>query len=486
MASSETVTQKLNTISSDNALQPVIYGVLPDQTGNEINLGELFFRLSDQWKLIFGITAAGCLLAVLFALMLPNVYQPTVTVSIPPAGNISPIIEINTLLGGNYITAATNARLENDFSGDQISIINTLIGGNNTIPATPQDVFHRYFNLFRSDKMLAEYIDENQYLKKLYANEDQPMSVLLAKLLKGWSVEILEPKPLIKDGYISEPKRVKISLEINDEAIGVELLNGYAKYVNQQLVAILQNNANKTIAGKVDVLSDSVAVQREKFRKQRVLTIEKMEHENAQKIAILQEEITAALNKAHANRYTRIANAQEALKMAEILGVTNPSTMDIMAKKGMKNNTVGTSITVVDKQAIPLYLYGSKYLSTLIETLKRRDSDKVFLSGLSELEEKIHVIKNDAVLAALKDRVTDDPWIGGLSDRLSKIDAIKKLVPDFSGVLAYTMDAPAIVVNIPVKPKRKPIVVVSLFLSLFVGVFVALILSSKDSRQRED
>jgi len=228
MASSETITPKQNTISSDHTLQPVIYGILPDQAGDEINLGELFSRLINQWKLIFGITTGGCLLAVLFALMLPNIYQPTVTVSIPPAGNIAPIIEINTLLGGNYITAATKARLENNFSEDQISTINTLFGGNNAIPATPQNVFRRYFNLFRSDKMLAEYIGENQYLKKLYPDEDKPMSVLLAKLFKGWSVEILEPKPSAKGGYVGEPKRVKVSLEANNEAIGVDLLNGYA------------------------------------------------------------------------------------------------------------------------------------------------------------------------------------------------------------------------------------------------------------------
>ncbi len=471
---------------AENVLQPVIYGVLPDQTGNEIDLGELFSRLTSQWKLILGITAGGCLLAVLFALKLPNVYQPAVTVSIPPAGNIVQIIEINTLLGANSISAVTKTRLESNFSVNQISTINTLFGGNNAIPATPQDVFHRYFSLIRSDKMLAEYVDENQYLKKLYPNKDKPASALLAKLLKGWSVEILEPKPSAKGGYVGEPKRVKISLETNDEAIGVDLLNGYAKYVNRKLVIIFQNNANRVIAGKVEVLGDSVAIQREKFRQQRVLTIEKMEYENAKKIAVLQEQITAALNKARANRDTRIAHAKEALKMAKTLGVLNPSTVDIMAKKGLKNTAAGTSITVVDKQAVPLYLYGSKYLSTLIETLSSRNDDAIFLSSLSELKEKIHVIKNDAVLAALKARKTDDPWIEGLSGELSKIDAIKKLAPDFSNVLAYTMDSPAIVTDKSVKPKRKLIVAVGLILSLFVGVFVALILSSKDSRQRED
>ncbi len=42
--------------------------------------------------------------------------------------------------------------------------------------------------------------------------------------------------------------------------------------------------------------------------------------------------------------------------------------------------------------------------------------------------------------------------------KLTKIDAIKRLVPGFSNVQAYTLDNPAIVSNQSVKPKRKLLV----------------------------
>jgi len=489
MTSKDTSSSRKNITSNDgmaeNRLQPVIYGILPNQAGDEIDLGELFSKLINQWKLILGITAAGCLLAILWALTLPKVYQPTVTVSIPSSGNIAPIIDINTLLGSNSITAATKTKLESNFSNRQISTINTLFGGNNAIPATPQEVFNRYFNLLRSDKTLVKYINENQYLKKLYPDAEKPASTLVAKLLKGLSIEILEPTPQVKGGYIDDPQRVKISLEINNEPSGVDLLNGYADYVNHQLVADLQNNANKIINGRVKVLSDQVATQRDQYRQNRLLTIEKMQHENAKNIAQLQEQITASLIRAKSDRQTRIADATEALEMAKTLGVINPSTMDVMAKKGMKEGTGGTSITVVDKQSIPLYLYGSKYLTVYIETLNSRESDEIFLSKINELQEQIYVIEHDAELAALKSRKSDDPWIDGLADDLAKIDAIKKLTPDFSNVLTYTMDNPAIVTDESVKPKRKLIVALGFVLSLFVAIFVALIVGAKDRVKQE-
>lgn len=62
---------KQNAQKPENPLQPIIYGVLPNQLNDEINLGDLFSKLLDQWKLILGLTlGGGTVLAVLLALLL--------------------------------------------------------------------------------------------------------------------------------------------------------------------------------------------------------------------------------------------------------------------------------------------------------------------------------------------------------------------------------------------------------------------------------
>lgn len=445
-----------NTNPAENVLQPVIYGVLPDQSGDEINLSELFSRLISQWKLILAITAGGCLLAILLALLLPKTYQPSVTLSMPSSGNIvgniAPIVNFNTQLGGN-----------------------------NAISATPEDIFRQYFNLFRADRMLANYITEKQYLKKLYPDVKKPASTLFAKLFKGFSVEILAPKPKIRDSYIAKPKRVKISLDVTNEQVGVSLLNGYADYVNQQLINRLYAGMKKAVNGRIKILSQQIATQRDQARQSRLLTIRKMQHEDNKKIAQLQEQIDASINRATLVRKTKIANATEALKMAKVLDIVNPSTRSILAKKDLKSRTAGTSITVVGKQSTPLYLYGSKYLNTLIDTLKSRKNDAIFLNNINNIKEKIQLVKNDKTLAALKSRQSDDPWIAGLPEELAKISTLKKLTPDFSHVQAYTLDSPAIVTEKSVKPKRKLIVALGFVLSLFMAIFVALVVGRERS-----
>ncbi len=478
--SPHTTTNNKNT--TENVLQPVIYGVLPDQSGDEIDLGMLFSRLFRQWKLILAITAGGCLLAVLLALWLPKIYKPAVTVSVPSWGNITPIVNFNTQFGGYSITAATKAKLSASFSGKQMATLNKLIGGNNTIPGTPEDVFKRYFNLLRADKSLADYVTEKQYLKKLYPDAKKTASTLLANLFKGFSVKILEPGlgPRVKGGYVKNPKRIEISLDVKDEPTGVSLLNGYVDYINHQLINTFQVSVKNAINGRIKIISAQVATQRDRAKQSRLLTIRRIRHEDNKNIAQLQEQIAASINKARLVRKTRIADANQALKLAKALGVINMSTMDLMAKRGVKSRDTGTSVTVVDKRSIPLYLYGSKYLTALISTLKSRKDDAIFLNNIHTLKEKIQIIKNNAALAALKNRQSDDPWIGGLSEELAKINALKNLNPDFSHVRAYSLDNPAIISGKSVKPKRGLIVALGFVLGLFIAVFVALVVGSKD------
>ena len=57
----------------DELLQPVVYGVLPEQPNDEISLVDLFSKLASQWKLIAAVTVGGTLLAAAFALVLPTV-----------------------------------------------------------------------------------------------------------------------------------------------------------------------------------------------------------------------------------------------------------------------------------------------------------------------------------------------------------------------------------------------------------------------------
>ncbi len=451
---SKNQSQKL--ASHENLYQPVFYGVLPDQLNDEISLLDLFSKLASQWKLIVIGAAGGTLLAVALALLLPTVYQPSLKVSVPSAGNMAALATVYTILG------------EED-----------------NILSLQQAVFTSYYNQIRSVDVFTDYIHKSNYLNKLYPDIAEDISLPLANLIEAFKVEIEEPAPERKGGYVANPNRLVVSLEVENEAVGFELLNNFADYANQRVVTSLQNDTHEIIRNKIEVLSKQVAKLREQHRQNRILNIKKMEQENAIEIALLQEQISAYIARAKADRATQIVTAREALEMAKSLDITYPTTLDAMAQKGQGGSGGNTAITFGGEQVSSLYLHGTKYLSTLIETLTNRKSDEQYLTEVNSLREKIQVIKNDQTIAALKKRQSDDPWIEGLSEKLAEIGAIEALSPDFSGLLAYNMDESAVITDKKTKPNRKLIVAVGFVLSLFIALFVAIIVASLKEKNME-
>jgi LPS O-antigen subunit length determinant protein (WzzB/FepE family) len=453
-SSSSRITSK-NIPEPENSLQPIIYGVLPEQAGDEIDLGELLSKLASQWKTILLITLGGTVLAILIALMLPRVYQPSVTVSLPLAGHVASVEAINTFLDG------TEKNVENNLT------------------PTSQIVFNNYYNLLRSKKVFDEYVHEKKYIQKLYPGAKETESLLLAAgLISTLNINIEEPSPEKRGGYIANPERVKISLNINNEAIGVDLLNGFSNYVNQRLITSFQNDTNEIIKKKIETRTLQVASLRDQYRQQRLLTIKRIQQENAEKVAQLKEQISATLRKAKANRKTKIASAKEAQEMAKSLSITYPTTLEALAQRDKKGGGANTAITVVDKQSSSLYLQGTKFLSTLIETLEKRKSDEKYLVKVNDLREKIQLIENDPVLAALKTRESDDPWVEDLPEKLAEINALKQLNPDFMNLVAFSLDESALVSGSAVKPKKTMIVIIGFVLSMILAIFVAMIIAS--------
>ena len=436
---------------TDNSKQSVVYGVLPDQSGDAIDFGELIFNLFSQWKIILSILLVGTTLAVLMALTLPKVYQSSITVSVPLEGNVASISSINKLLGGEKKESI--------------------------IPSNAQAIFTYYYNLLRSERVFEEYLKEKNYIQTLYPESNGlKFDVLASNLSSGLKFEIIEPTPEAKGSYIASPERVNVNLEIYDDVIGAELLNGFAIFVNQWLITNLQNDAHEIINNKIETLSQQIKTQREKHKQKRLLTIKKIELENAEKVAQIKEHISASLKTAKANRKSKIAHAKESLEIAKSLNIINPTTMETLAQRDQKGPGTNAAITLVDKPSSSLYLLGTKYLTTLIETLEKRTNDEKYLVDINTLKEEIQLIENDQALIALKRRVSDDPWIEELPTKLAEIDALKRLNPDFKNLVAFNIDEAALVTGKPVKPNKSRIIIIGFVLSLTIGISIALLI----------
>jgi chain length determinant protein (polysaccharide antigen chain regulator) len=392
-------------------LQPIIYGYMPEPRDDEIDLAELLSRLAKQWKLILGITFGGTILALVLALSLPKVYEPTISISVPSISDVAQLQTINALfIGDNDNISSPYFMNEGEYSSIDEPVyyffnlqLSRMKG--EIIPSSPQTVFKKYYDVFRSEKVWSEYLQNiknlPRYSDKLNQNKGNLAGVFNAVI----STKIEEPTPHKKGGYVRNPKRVSVALKVQNEEIGVELLNGYPDFVNQKLIEKLHKDAKAIIKSRVDELGIRIARMREQYKLERQLKIQRKEQENDEQIALLLGEVT-------------VLSARE---------------------KGS------------------------------------RDYEVKITSEINVLREKIHLIETDPVLAALKKRKTDDPWIEGLPEMVAELETLKSLNPDLEHVMAYSLDESAVVTGEAIKPKRAVIVFTGLVISFVLSVIIVVL-----------
>ncbi len=140
----------------------------------------------------------------------------------------------------------------------------------------------------------------------------------------------------------------------------------------------------------------------------------------------------------------RLKSFNEALVMAEKVGIKKPN--------DMKEQTLSQGVDVNTRLGgSDLFLKGSEYLKQTITTLQSRKSQ--------------------------------DPFIEGLFPLFAKLNQLDAMSFDFTGVQPYRLDMQAVVDGKAEKPKRMLIVAVGGALSLFVGVFAALIMGAVKRRR---
>lgn len=488
------------------------------QNSDGINLIELLLDLKKRWKQVFLITLTGTLISVIIAFMLPKYYKQKVVASLP---SVTSTVKLNEN-GLNEYTRLT--------------------------------LLKQYYDKARSVSFFRKFLNENEYLKQLYPElyTDRNSEQLFSRFSKSFQVKVIEPK-VENGGFVDSPTRFEVSIEHTNEPLLVEMMNRYLAYTNQELLKQMRNEQTIERDAQITVLKRDIQFLREKEKTKRNLLIEKMLADNieklatleqrkqlliarennnrATKIAILEEQNLQQLNellqkrelmikKASRDRVTNIALAEEALGIASNLKIVHPTRLDNLDRNDQRasgGTGSSTNISLSTDQELPLYLMGTKYLTALVETLKSRKNDEVFLIELNELDTEIAKarddqalktlkarktsapflteiheinaeiarIKHDQTLRALQQRSSDDPFIEDLPEKINRASILEELSLQFLDIKAYTIDQAAFETRKPSRPSMRLIVIIGAMLSvifalLFVSVSVVI-----DRRDRQ-
>lgn len=418
---------------------------------DEIDLTQIFLDLVERWKMILSITFAGTIVAVVIALAIPKVYKPSAAVSQP--------------------TAATIERI----SHDELLKINA------------ESLFKDYYQALRSEQNFRSYVINRglleSFAKEADLSDDQVKQQALARLTENLSVAILEPTA-DKNETIKYPELVSVALNSKDEALAVQTVNQYLDFTNGQVIAQLVSEYQIIIDERLREIERQIELARQREKNNLQLRIEQIEAEQQIKLKELQLEKETTLQLAKQNRQTQIAEVEEAFKIAQKLGIENPTPIDELT--GDQRRDVSTSITLNQSQELPLYLMGTRYLESLITTLSERKNDAQFLKILNELDKQIQKIKQDPELIALKARTNFDPFIEELPSLMASRDRLKSYQLNFQGLDVYQTEKLASVSGKAIKPNRPLIAVLGLVLSGMVAFFAALISASVARRKERE
>lgn len=414
--------------SLPDSSKPVTY-TIPSEFLNyqedEVDLLQYLILVKNAWKTIIAISFVAALTSVVIALSIPKVYRSSVEVALPTSDAIAAFNETGL---GTF---------------------------------TKKELLKHYYDLVRSQSFFREFLLTKGYLQQLFPqdyNVDKEQR-LFAAFAGDFTIEIIEP---IVEGneFVENPTMFSFSAMHIDEELLVKILNEYADYTNYTLTSEIKREQTSERSFKLAKLNRDIEILRADALNRRNLDIEKIQTDNLEKIAQLEQSRALLLVKAKADRQTqialaeennlkqvrkleqqkqllvskaaedravRIANAKEARTFAVSLNITYPTKLEnLTASQQAATSTSGkTEISLSESQTLPLYLMGTKYLDTLIKSLEGRDNDAQFISEIAQINSEIEKAKNDPALFILKNRQSDLPYLTQINKIEEQIAQIK-------------------------------------------------------------
>jgi len=414
---------------------------------DEIDLFELFTSLREQWKWLVGITLAGMLLSVIIALSTPKQYEVTGQIALPNAADVE--------------------------------VINVRGFGAQTMGS----LFKKLHQNLTSNVELGNFISTGQWGEKLYpaTADGKSDSEVAAKIGENFSVEQLLPLKEKGGSNAQAPTLLALKMWGENEQLAADFLNEYIDVSSARLMASIKEESQKRKSLEVERIQAEIEALRNNAKKVRLLSIQKQESANEERVKKLSQSIHLLKAKFDLDTESKLLGLREALAIAEVMKVKTPKTIESFAKSNSK--LTSTDINITTKSREDLFLMGADYLNSRIKVIESRQNKESYIKEISVLKKQIEEAKNDVKLAALKARKNDDPYITELPALLGNLDKLQKLTFDFSGAKLYRLDKKASIDGIAEKPKRALIVAVGSVLAFFIAVFVALIMGAVKRRK---
>lgn len=352
----------------------------PVTPSDEIDLRELILTLWASRLLIIATTLLVLAAAAAYAFLSTPVYETQAQTLPPPKSGLASYNNAYQMSGP---AAASVSQGPGDARGSQQSTID------DAIPELTTENAYGLFMRHAASTSLRQDFFEDYYLKHP-SNAQARSDAEITRLWKQFNSALTITLPRKPE----DNNRMQVALQGDDPVLIAEWVNRY-----------LEMAIHKTQAEFSEDLISAVHLR-----------------ENS-----LQEQAETLRDSAEKQRKNEIARLQEALALAESIGLEDPP-------------STGNLITSYSGDT--MYMRGARTLRGEIELLKNRQSD--------------------------------DPFIENLPGILKRIELLKHIDPSPELIMVATIDEPARAPQAPVKPRKALILALGIVLGGMLGIFIAL------------
>lgn len=413
------------------------------QFGNndEIDLLALFESLWEQKLVIAAITAVVTVLAIGYAFLATPYYETQSTLR--PAA-IKDLDEVNA--SGIY-------------------------------EITPEEALHRVGSALDSyETRLNYYRDNPELFSSLNKTERSLEQSFEAFNQRAFSV--LRPDPRRNDNLASF---VGLRMTYPRGIDGPAVVNGLVAYAIEGVRSQVETDIEVLTNNRLATLERRINAARASYEAEKEIRIAELTEADSLKRAQLQDELRALREELRQRRADRIAQLDEAIRIASALNIRRPTTPSAL---GQEVRTSGSVIrTEVTNQDIPLYFMGTDALEAERKALEARTSDDFTEPRIAEITKELQLLEHNRKIEVLSSRENDDLFLTELAEMRSERARLKSLQLNLEGLNLVRIDQWAITPLSTVKPKKALVVALGVVLGGVLGMGVALVRIAMRSRK---
>ncbi|WP_313211824.1 Wzz/FepE/Etk N-terminal domain-containing protein [Stutzerimonas nitrititolerans] len=411
--------------------------VVPQQsnTTDEIDLVELFRALWRQKLLIIGVTLIAAVIAAAYAFLATPYYETRTYLRPVPKSNLDQLNET-----GIYKLTPEEA-------------INRVAGGLSS--------YDNRLDFFLNNQELFQNIPKRgDSLEQTFAAFDET------------AFEMLHPDPKKTD---NRSAFVGLKLTYPKGMDGASVVNDFVSYVVELERQEIADDLESLINNRLSSLDMKMEAQRANYNASKEAKIAALLEESALNRARLQDELAALREELKTRRTHRIQKLNEAIAIAESLGIRTPTTPSAMTQ----STRSGTQVirTEVTNQEIPLYFMGTEALAAERDALASRKSDDFIEPRIAEIQSELAMLEHNREVEILENREEEDLYLADLAKLREEAARLKGIKLDTERLRLVRLDQLALQSLSPVKPKKPMIIALGLVLGGMLGVFIALIRS---------